>query len=125
MVSSSRFSGTRQQSAGRVQGDFEHGIGHRHLQIDAGLDGLLHDLQVAFLYVAAVFAQVNGDAVGAGALGGQRGRDGVRIARPPRLAQGGHVIDVDPQGDGLTHTLNSLANNSSSIKRVRRGRSPK
>jgi len=45
--------------------------------------------------VAAVFAQVHGDAVGARFFGVQRGLDRVRVTGAPGLAQGGDVVDVE------------------------------
>src|SRR5260370_7999947 len=45
----------------------------------------------------AVFAQMEGDRAGAGALGGQRRLDRIGIADAPRLAQRGDVIDIDAE----------------------------
>ena len=55
------------------------------------------DPQVAVGDVAAVLAEVEGDAVGPAHFG-QRGRpDGVRLVGPPGLPHGGHVIDIDAE----------------------------
>ena len=98
VVTSARFSGTRQQSAGRtLGGDRQHLVGDGHLQIHAGLQQRPQRAHVLVLDVAAVLAQVQRDAVGAGALGEQRRMHRIGIARAARLAQRGHVIDVDAQ----------------------------
>ena len=55
--------------------------------------------QVALLDVAAVLAQVDGDAVGAAEQGQHRRRHGVGFVRPPRLPQRGDVVDVDAEPD--------------------------
>jgi hypothetical protein len=54
---------------------------------------------VGILDVAAVFAQVQGDAVGAGLLGHQRGADRVRVRGAARVAQRGDVVDVHAKVD--------------------------
>ncbi|MNM50626.1 hypothetical protein D3C81_616720 [compost metagenome] len=54
---------------------------------------------VTILDVAAVFAQMQGDGVGARLLGQQGRADRVRILRAARIAQGGHVVDIDAQVD--------------------------
>ena len=107
------------------QRDIQHRIGDGHFQVDPGLHGTLHDLEIAVLNMAAIFPQVNGDAVGAGALGGQRCGHGIRIRSPPRLAQRSDVIDVDTQCHVSKHQFNSRAKTSSRIVRVRNGRSPR
>ena len=47
----------------------------------------------------AIFAQVDGDAVGAAALRRQRRLDDVRVRRPARLPDRGDVVDVDAEAD--------------------------
>ena len=54
-------------------------------------------LDVAVLDVPPIAAQVHGDPVGPPQLGQHRGVDRVGLARPPRLAHGGHVVDVDAE----------------------------
>ena len=49
--------------------------------------------------MAAVFAQMQGDGVGARLLGQQGRADRVRIGGAARIAQGGHVVDIDAQVD--------------------------
>src|SRR5690349_15383198 len=60
--------------------------------------------------MAAVFAQVSGDAVGAGLDGGDRGAHRIGPCACARIAQGGDVIDIDAKaqrrsfGHGRTHS---------------------
>ncbi len=54
---------------------------------------------VAVLDVAAILAQVHGDAVGAGQLAQRRRGDRIRVARAALLAQRRHVVDVDVEAD--------------------------
>ena len=66
-----------------------------HLQVQLDGDGLAEDAQVAVGDMAAVLAEVEGDAVGPAHFG-QGGRpDGVRLVGAAGLPNGGHVIDVD------------------------------
>jgi hypothetical protein len=60
---------------------------------------------VGVLDVAAVFAQVQGNDVGAGLLGQQRRAQGVGIDGAARVAQGGNVVDIDAQVDHLAVRL--------------------
>ena len=100
MVISARFSGTRQQSCGRTPTAMsEHLVGEAHLEIHARLQQRPQRVHVAILDVAAVFAQMQRDVVGARLLGQQRGVHRVRIRRAARLAHRGDVIDVDAQLD--------------------------
>ena len=63
--------------------------------------------------MAAVLAQMRGDAVGAGLDRGQRGAHRIRPFAAPRVAQGGDVIDIDAEAQrrnghvGLTDVQNS------------------
>ena len=80
MVISARFSGTRQQSCGRTPTAIVHHlVGQSHLEVHARLQQRPQRVHVAILDVAAVFAQVQRDVVGAGLLGQQRGMHGIRI----------------------------------------------
>ncbi len=49
--------------------------------------------------MAAILAQVHGDAVGTGLLRQQRGVHRIRVLGAARLAHRGDVIDVDAQTD--------------------------
>ena len=80
--------------------DAEHLLGDRHLEIHARLQqrrAVQRD--VAVLDVAAILAQMQRDAVGAGLSASERRVHRIGIARAPRLAQRRHVIDVDAECD--------------------------
>jgi hypothetical protein len=49
--------------------------------------------------VAAVLAQMRGDAVGAGRDGDMGGPDRVGMNAAAGIAQGGHVVDIDPKAE--------------------------
>ena len=80
-----------------LAGDRQHARLAGHFQVQLDGDRLAQDPQVAVLDVAAVLAEVERDAVGPAQFG-QRGRpDRVRLVGPPRLADRGHVVDVDAE----------------------------
>ena len=79
--------------------DAQHLVGRRHLQVQHAAHGLAQHPHVAVLDVAAVLAQVDGDAVGARQLAQRRRRDRIGIARPALLAQRRDVVDVDVEAD--------------------------
>ena len=84
VVISARFSGTRQQSCGRTPSAIaDHLVGEPHLEIHARLQQRPQRVHVAILDVAAVFAQMQRDVVGAGLLGQQ-----ARHAPDPDTARG-------------------------------------
>jgi hypothetical protein len=83
-----------------LQGDADHLVGDRHLEVQrlaalAAQVGQHGDVGVAD--VAAVLAQVGGDAVGAGRQGQLGGPHRLGIAGPARVADRGHVVDVDAE----------------------------
>jgi hypothetical protein len=51
-------------------------------------------MYVPFLNMAAILTQMNSDAVGTSALGGQSGRYRLWFDAPTGLAQGGNVINI-------------------------------
>lgn len=85
-------------------GDADHLIGRGHLQIESSADEGTQPLHVIIANVAAVFAQVNGDAIGPAQFGlvGSAHRVWLRIGqRATRtllvsgVADGGDVIDIN------------------------------
>ncbi|MCY1424451.1 hypothetical protein D9M71_401970 [compost metagenome] len=96
-----------QADVGRTDdlGEGHHLFGHAHLEVHARLQHLLEDAHVALLDVPAVFAQVHGDAVGAGFLGIQGRLHRIGVARAARLAQGGYMVDIDAEKNtvGFSH----------------------
>ena len=89
-----------QAACGRSsQRDVHHLAGRRHFEIERLLDARLEPCDVVVADMAAVLAQMRGDAVGAGRdrdLGGAQ-----RIGMPPaaRIADGGDVVDVDAEAE--------------------------
>ncbi len=79
------------------QAIFKHAGIAGHFQIELDRDGLPQDAQVALLDVAAVFAEVERDAVRAAQFGQRRCPDGVWLEGPPRLADGGYVVNIDAE----------------------------
>ena len=73
----------------------QHVVGRRHLEIQRLGDFGLQPRHVLVADVAAVFAQMRGDAVGAGLDRGKCGAHGIGTRAGPRIAQGGDVIDID------------------------------
>jgi hypothetical protein len=64
---------------------------------------------IIILDVPAVFAQVNRDAIRAAQVRFDRGPDRVGFIRPPRLPNGGDVVDVHPKFDsGFAHVQQSV-----------------
>ena len=98
VVISSRLLGHQRGLIGPyVTGDLQDFGLAGHLQIQFYGDGLPQNPQIAFGDVAAVLAEVQCDAVGSGQFGQGSRPDGVRLVGPPRLPNGGHVIDIDAE----------------------------
>ena len=91
------------------EGDPRHLLGRRHLHVEAGAHGLPQHLDVAVLDVPPVAAQVHGDPVGAPQLGEHRRVHGVGLLRPPRLADGGHVVDVHAETQHRTASISRVS----------------
>src|SRR5438309_5697319 len=71
------------------------------LEVEDGGDAAGERADVRVLDVAAVLAQMDGDAVGTAALGGLGGARGIRLVGAARLPQGCHVINVDVEAHGV------------------------
>ena len=86
--------------------DGEHFRRRRHFQVQRHGQPRHQRFDVRVANVAAVFAQVGGDAVGTRGDGGERGAQGVRMFAAARVADGCDVVDVhaEPQ---LRHVLRS------------------
>ncbi len=103
MVRSVRFSGTRQTACGRsLKRDRGHLLGRRHFEIERLVDFGFQPRDVVVADMAAVLAQMRGDAVGA-----RRDREfgrAHRIGMAPaaRIADGGDVIDIDAEAQRRT-----------------------
>jgi len=72
-----------------------HIRGHRHFHVQLGRDRLPEDLEIAFLDVTPVAAEMHRNTLGTCHLSDERGRDRLRLARPARFPQRRDMIDVD------------------------------
>ena len=73
----------------------QHVVGRGHLEIQRLGDLRLQPRHVVVADVAAVLAQMRGDAVGAGLDRGERRAHGIGTRSAARIAQGRDVIDID------------------------------
>ena len=75
--------------------DPDHFRGARHFEVEDGPDCSLQPPYVVVLDVAAVLAQVRGNAVGASVLAFDRRENGIRFDGATCLAKRRHVVDVN------------------------------
>ncbi len=107
-----------------AQGDVDHLLRCRHLEVERHLEFAHQPVDVGIDDVASIFAQMGGNAVGAGRLGDTCRAQ--RIGQMPAagITHGGDVIDVDAetQGIGRSHTHLSRRENKEAVNcgRVRR-----
>ena len=73
----------------------DHRLGRGHLEVQLHAETAAEHLHVAFLDMAAVLAQVDRDAVGAGRLGDEGGLHRIRVVDAPGLPERRDVVDVD------------------------------
>ena len=78
-----------------VTGNRQHLFRNRHLQVHPGIQRLSQNTHVTVSDVAAVFAQMNGNAIGASLLSDKRRLNRIGISRTTSITQRGDVIDVD------------------------------
>jgi hypothetical protein len=86
-------------------GDLHDRLGHRHLEVELGRDALLERPDIAVVDVPAILAQVHGDPVRPGQLAFGRRPHRVRLIRPPRVADGRHMIDIDVENSHIRDLL--------------------
>ena len=79
------------------QRDGEHLVGGGHLEVEGPGQLALETGDVVVGDVAAILAQVRGDAVGAGLDGKVGGAQRIGMPAAARVADGGDVVDVDAQ----------------------------
>ena len=77
--------------------DGQHLVGGRHLEVERPRQLALEPGDVGVGDVAAVLAQMRGDAVGARLHGEVRGAQRIGMAPAARVADGGDVVDVDAE----------------------------
>ena len=80
-----------------AQRDGQHLVGGGHLEVERPGQLALEAGDVGIRDVAAILAQVRGDAVGAGLDGQMRGAQRIGMPAAARVADGGHVVDVDAE----------------------------
>ena len=98
MVRSSRFSGTRQQACGTWRSAMASISSVAAIsRLSGRVSSRLEARDVVVGDVAAILAQVRGDAVGAGLHGEVGGAQRIGMAAAARVADGGHVVDVDAE----------------------------
>ena len=98
MVRSSRRSGTMQAAWGRTRdGDVHHLAGRRHFEVERLGDAGLEPRDIVVADVAAILAQMRGDAVGAGRDRDLGGLQRIGMAPAARVAHGRDVVDVDAE----------------------------
>jgi hypothetical protein len=77
-----------------LQGNRRHLVGRRHFQIERNGQRLAEPGDIVIGNMAPVFAQVGGDAVGAGGLRQDGGAHRIGIVAAARLTHGRHMIDI-------------------------------
>ncbi len=82
------------------QRDPHHVVRRRHFEIQRLGDLRLQPRHVLVADMAAILAQMRGDAIGAGFDGGKRRAHGIRMPAASRISQGGDVVDVDAEAQG-------------------------
>jgi hypothetical protein len=76
-------------------GDVKHFIGDRHFEVHVCAHDLLDGLEVAILNMAAIFPQMERNAVGACLLRDIGGLGRSRVARTAHLTQRRYMVNID------------------------------
>ena len=87
-------------------GNGQHLFGHRHLQIHARLQDITNPADIVILNMAAIFTQVQRDAIGTGLLSLDGGLHRIRITNPTRLSDCGDMVDINTQQNTLMRNHN-------------------
>jgi hypothetical protein len=85
----------------QLAGDAGHFRGRRHFEIERFCDALFEPDDIVVDDMAAVLAQMRGDAVGAGGNRDLGGPHRIGVMAAARVAHGRDVIDVDAETDGI------------------------
>ena len=83
-----------------MQRDADHFARRRHFEIERLVDAGLEPRDVVVDDVTAIFAQMRGDAVGAGRERDLGGLHRVGMLAAARVTHGGDMVDVDAEADG-------------------------
>ena len=81
--------------------DLLHLVGRCHLEVEGQFQRLHQPVDVVVRDVAAVFAEMGGDAVRARLFGELRGPDRVGVGAAAGIPHGGHVVDIHAEAEGL------------------------
>ena len=84
-----------------LERDGQHLVGRRHFQIERNVQLARQPRDVVVGDMAAILAQMRGDAVGAGRLRQQRGAHRIGIVAAARIAHGRDMIDIDAEAEGF------------------------
>ena len=84
----------------QLAGNADHLLRRRHFKIKRLADALIEPRNVVIDDVAAILAQMRGDAIGASRDGDLRSLDGIGMPSTACVANGGDVIDIDAEADG-------------------------
>ena len=86
-----------------AQGDLQHLRGRRHFQIERQSDGLHQRADVLVADMAAILAQMRGDAVHAGFDRQYGGAHRIGVQPAAGVTDGGDVIDVEAETEATGH----------------------
>ena len=85
------------------QCDSQHFLGTRHLEVERQVGRLLYPLEIVVADMPPVLAQMCGDPVAAHRRDDFRRAHRVRMIAAARIADGGDVVDINPETQGSTH----------------------
>ena len=88
-----------------LERDAEHFLGRRHFEIERLVDLGLEPRDVVVADMAAVLAQMRGDAVGAGRDRKLGRAHRIGMAPAARVADGGDVVDIDAEAEPCVKRL--------------------
>ena len=79
-----------------LQSEVEHLLGGGHFDVEPGGDDLSQQSDIAFVDMAAISTNMDGNAVGSRQFGHQSCRHRIGFRGLPGLPHGRNVIDIDP-----------------------------
>ena len=86
-----------------AQRDVQHFLRRRHFQIERHVQRRHQHGDILVANMAAILAQMRGDAVRARLHGQQRRLDRIGMGAAARVADGRHMVDIDPQAQRRGH----------------------
>lgn len=86
-------------------GDRQHLFSDRHFKIHAGVQRLAQDTHIAIGNMATVFAQMHGNAVGAGLFGNESRLNRIRVSGAAGVTQGRDMVNIDPNNNSAMTIL--------------------